>query len=61
MGSRQKSMAHATRGDHTERSNSERERQIPYCHLYVDSKICTNEPICERETDSDNKQQGPTI
>ena len=41
------------RDDHTKWSKSDRERQIPYDIIYMwNLKYDTNEPIYEKETDS---------
>ena len=43
----------ATRDFHTKRSNSDREREIPYGITYLwNLKYGTNEPIYKTETDS---------
>ena len=43
----------ATRDSHTKLSKSERERQMPYDITYMwKLKYDTNEPVYERETDS---------
>ena len=47
----------ANRDYHTKRSNSERERQIPYNITYMwNLKYDTNEPIYKTETDSQTQR-----
>ena len=47
-----------TRDSHTERSKSERERQIPYDITYMWNLKCgANEPIYKTEIDSDTENR----